>query len=305
MDKTIGFIGLGQMGKWMALNLVKRHFDLTVFDINQEAMALLIKQGAKPASSPAQLARSVDWIIFSLPNPDIIEEVVFSKDGIVKGSKAGQILIDCGTADYLWAREFSASLQEHGIRFADAPVSGMEQRAKEATLTIMFGGPEDLLEEIRPVLEAMGNTIVHMGNIGSGQLAKMINNVLFNANLAALAEVLPMAVKLGLDPEKTGQVINTGSGQSFASKVFIPNILENCFDKGYPLNQAYKDMDGVAKISAQYQIPLPMVHTAATTYQMALAAGFAHEDKGAMIKVFEGLLDVKFRKKERRSKHKL
>ena len=297
MDKTIGFIGLGQMGKWMALNLVKRHFDLTVFDINQEAMALLIKQGAKPASSPAQLARSVDWIIFSLPNPDIIEEVVFSKDGIVKGSKADQILIDCGTADYLWAREFSASLQEHGIRFADAPVSGMEQRAKEATLTIMFGGPEDLLEEIRPVLEAMGNTIVHMGNIGSGQLAKMINNVLFNANLAALAEVLPMAVKLGLDPEKTGQVINTGSGQSFASKVFIPNILENCFDKGYPLELAYKDKHHAMEVSAQKKIPLPMVRTAAETYQKALDSGWGHEDKGAMIKVFERALGVKFRKK--------
>jgi 3-hydroxyisobutyrate dehydrogenase-like beta-hydroxyacid dehydrogenase len=297
MVKTIGFIGLGQMGRWMALNLVNCHFDLTVFDINAEAMAFLTKQGAQQASSPAQLARWVDCIILSLPNSDIVEEVVFNKEGIVRGSRVGQILIDCGTADYLWTREFSTSLQEYGIRFADAPVSGMEQGAKEATLTIMYGGNEELLEEIRPVLAAMGNTIVPMGKVGSGQLAKMINNVLFNANIATLAEILPMAVKLGLDPEKTAQVIHTGSGQSFASKVFIPNILENCFNKGYPLNQAYKDMVSAVKISARHQIPLPMVHTAATTYQMALTSGFSNEDKGAMIKVFERLLEVKFRKK--------
>jgi 3-hydroxyisobutyrate dehydrogenase-like beta-hydroxyacid dehydrogenase len=297
--KKIGFIGLGQMGKWMASNLVKCGFDLTVFDINPEAAALLSKQGAVQTSSPAELARRVDLTILSLPNSDVVEDVTFGKDGIVHGSKSGQILVDCGTAGYLWTRKFSASLQENGLRFADAPVTGLEQRAKDATLTIMYGGEQNLLEEIRPLLEAMGNHVVPMGDVGSGQLAKMINNILYNANIAALAEVLPMAVKLGLDPVRIAEVVNAGSGQSFASKFFIPHMLEDCFDHSYSLNNAYKDMANAAEISAHYKIPLPMVHTALTTYQKALSLGLGQEDKGAMIKVFEKKLGVAFRKRRK------
>ena len=296
MLKTVGFIGLGQMGKWMALNLVKHDFDLTVYDINDAAVAFLADQGARQVESPAELARSVDLIILSLPDSDVVEEVVCGRDGIVHGSSPGQIVVDCGTSGYLWTQEFARSLEAKGIRFVDAPVTGMEKRAKAGTLTIMYGGDDDILEEIRPSLEAMGKEIVHMGQVGNGQLSKMLNNILYNSNIAALAEVLPMSVKLGLDPEKIARVINSGSGQSFASEVFIPNILEDCFDKSYPLEHAYKDMHNAMEISARKKIPLPMVHTAATTYQMALNSGWGHEDKGAMIKVFENGLGVTFRK---------
>jgi 3-hydroxyisobutyrate dehydrogenase-like beta-hydroxyacid dehydrogenase len=285
------------MGKWMASNLVNCGFDLSVFDISKEALALLAKQRATRTGSPAELAKSVDVIILSLPNSDVVAEVVCGQDGILQEAKPGQILVDCGTAGYLWTRKFSDSLHKQGLRFADAPVTGLEQRAKDATLTIMFGGAEELLQEIRPMLEAMGSHIVHMGDVGSGQLAKMINNVLYNANMAALAEVLPMAVKLGLSPEKIAEVINAGSGQSFASEFFIPNILDGCFDRSYSLDNAYKDMTNAAEISTHFQISLPMVQTAMTTYQKALSLGLGAEDKGAMIKVFEDKLGVAFRKK--------
>ena len=298
-SKKIGFIGLGQMGKWMASNLVKSGFDLSVFDINSEAMALLAKQGAAQATSAAELAKRVEVIILSLPNSDVVEAVVRGPDGILQGARPGQILIDCGTSGYRWTREFSESLRKHKLHFVDAPVTGLEQRAKDATLTIMFGGPQELLQKIRPMLEAMGSHIVYMGDIGCGQLAKMINNILYNANLAALAEVLPMAVKLGLDPEKVAEVINAGSGQSFASQFFIPNILEGSFDRSYSLDNAHKDMANAAEISDHYKIPLPMVQTAITTYEKALALGLGAEDKGAMIKVFEDKLGVAFRKKRK------
>ncbi len=297
MVKKVGFIGLGQMGKWMASNLVKQQFDLTVFDIDNKAMELLSGQGAQTAGNPSQVAEFTDLIILSLPNADVNEAVVFGENGIVKGATPGKMLVDCGTSGYLWTREFAKKMETMGIRFADAPVTGMEKRAKAATLTIMFGGAEDLLKEIRPVLEAMGKNIIHMGEVGNGQLTKMLNNIIYNSNIAALAEVLPMSVKLGLDPDKIARVINNGSGCSFASEVFIPNILEGCFDKSYPLEHAYKDMSHALEISAREKIPLPMVHAAATTYQMALSSGYGHEDKGAMIKVFEKALGVKFRKK--------
>ena len=299
LNKKIGIIGLGQMGKWMASNLVKSGFDLSVFDINPEAMALLIKMGAAQTASPADLAKRVDVIILSLPNSDVVEEVVQGQDGILQGARHGQIIIDCGTAAYLWTKEFSDSMRKHELYFADAPVTGLEQRAKDGTLTIMFGGAEELLQKVQPVLEAMGNRIVHMGDTGCGQLAKMINNILYNANIAALAEVLPMAVKLGLDPEKIAEVINAGSGQSFASQFFIPNILEGAFDLSYSLGNAHKDMAHVAEISTHYKISLPMIQTAIATYEKALSMGLGAEDKGAMIKVFEDKLGVAFRKKQK------
>ncbi len=297
MVTKVGFIGLGQMGKWMASNLVRQNFDLTVFDIDKDAMVFLSKQGAQTAGNPSQVAEFTDLIILSLPNADVNEAVVFGENGIAEGATTGKMLVDCGTSGYLWTREFAKKMESMGIRFADAPVTGMEKRAKEATLTIMFGGAEDLLEEIRPVLEAVGKNIIHMGEVGNGQLTKMLNNILYNSNIAALAEVLPMSAKLGLDPEKIARVINNGSGCSFASEAFIPNILEGCFDKSYPLEHAYNDMSHALEISAREKIPLPMVHTAATTYQMALSSGYGHEDKGAMVKVFENALGVKFRKK--------
>jgi 3-hydroxyisobutyrate dehydrogenase-like beta-hydroxyacid dehydrogenase len=182
-------------------------------------------------------------------------------------------------------------------------VTGMDIRAREGTLTIMCGGEEDDVKEIWPLLEHLGNKILYMGNAGNGQLSKLINQLLYNANVATLAEVLPMAVKLGLDPEQIAQVINTGSGKSFASEFFIPGILENQFARGYSLKNAYKDMISAASLSGHCRIPLPMVHAATTTYQMALALGLGEEDKGAMIKVFERILNVMFRKKPDKETH--
>ncbi|MGD9211397.1 MAG: NAD(P)-dependent oxidoreductase, partial [Desulfobacteraceae bacterium] len=225
MQKKIGFIGLGQMGRWMATNLAVKGFDLTVFDVDDKAVEKLAEKGAKPSKSPADLAKQVDCIFLSLPNSQVVETVVFKDNGIVTASKPGQILIDCGTSNFLWTQEFHQRLLKHNIRFADVPVTGMEQRAKEATLAFMFGGEKELLEEIRPALEAMGTEVQYMGDIGTGQLSKTINNILLNIHLAALAEVVPMAVKMGLDPKRIVDVINNGSGKSFASSVFLPWIL--------------------------------------------------------------------------------
>ncbi len=298
MSKNAGFIGLGKMGKWMALNLINAGFNLTVYDIDTASMAFLSSHGAEAVASPAEMAEKSDVIIFSLPDATVVESVVMGDNGIVHGSKEGLILVDCGTSDYFWTMDFGASLQKRGIRFIDAPVTGLEYRAKDGTLTIMFGGDEAILEEVRPVLDAIGNTVIHMGAAGKGQLSKMTNNLIYDVNLAALAEVLSMAVKLGLEPEKITQVINTGSGHSFASEFFLPHILEGEFDNSYWMEKAYKDLAAAASISAQKKIPLPVSHAATTTYQMALASGLGKEDKGAMIKVFEKINGVKFRRKQ-------
>lgn len=297
MVQKAGFVGLGHMGKWMALNILKAGFDLTVFDIVPETVRFLRDQEAKSATNPAEMARQVNWVFLSLPNTAVVEKVIFGDQGLAHGAEPGLVVVDCGTTSYVPTLDFAQRLGELGVRFADAPVSGMEARAREGTLTIMFGGEEALFEEVRPALDAMGNKVLYMGEVGSGQLTKLTNQLLFNISAAAIAEVLPMAAKLGLDPEKTLQVITTGTGRSFAAEFFGPRILEGRFDEGYPLKHAYKDMISAAEICAYERIPLPLVHAATTTYQMALADGLGDEGKGAMLKVFERILGVEFRKR--------
>lgn len=298
MKKKVGFIGLGEMGKWMALNMMKSGLDLTVYDIDPRAMKFLTDQGMKSGRNSGDVAAGVDWVFLSLPNTEIVEDVIFGPNGLVQGAKSGLIVVDLSTIKYLPTLDIARRLQDRGIHFADAPVSGMEARAREAQLTVMFGGEEAIFEQIRPAFDAIANKVVYMGGIGSGQLTKLINQLLFNISCAAIAEVLPMAVRLGLDPEKVTQVVTTGTGRSFAAEFFAPLALEGRFDQGYPLKEAYKDMVSAAEICAKEKIPLPLVHATTTTYQMALREGFGDESKGAMIKVFEELLGVKFRKKE-------
>jgi 3-hydroxyisobutyrate dehydrogenase-like beta-hydroxyacid dehydrogenase len=298
MKTKIGFIGLGTMGKWMALNLVKAGFPTAVFDINAEAVRFLTGQGATAANSPAALAAQVDWLFISVPDTEVVEKVLFGENGVVQGVRPALTVIDLSTISYMPTLEIHRKLKEKGIGFADAPVSGMEARAKEAKLTIMFGGDEGLFQMVRPALDVIGNQVVYMGEAGSGQLTKLINQLLFNINAAGIAEVLPMAVKLGLDPEKVAQVVTTGTGRSFAAEFFIPLTLKNRFDDGYPLEHAYKDMISAAEISAHKKIPLPLVNATTVTFQMALAGGFGSCSKGALIRVFEKILGVEFRKKQ-------
>lgn len=297
MTKKVGFIGLGTMGKWMARNVMKAGFDLTVFDIDQQAMKFLTDQGASSSRNPGDLAAEVDWVFLSLPDTEIVEGVIFGQDGLINGLKSGTIVVDLSTIKYLPTLDIARRLQERGVHFADAPISGMEARAREAKLTVMFGGEKAIFERVRPVFDAISNKVIYMGEIGSGQLTKLINQLLFNISCAAIAEVIPLAVKLGLDPERVTQVVTTGTGRSFAAEFFLPLALERRFDQGYPLKLAYKDMISAAEICANEKIPLPLVQSTTTTYQMALNQGLGDESKGAMIKVFERILDVEFRKK--------
>ena len=296
MKEKIGFIGLGTMGKWMALNMLKAGFPMRVFDINPAPVEFLAGQGAAAAKSPADVAADVDWLFLSLPDTELVEEVVFGENGVAQGAGSGLVLVDLSTIGYIPTLEINRKLKEKGILFADAPVSGMEARAKEAKITVMFGGDEGLFQKVRPALDAIGNQIVYMGEVGSGQLTKLINQLLFNISCAGLAEVLPMAVKLGLDPEKVAQVVTTGTGRSFAADFFIPLTLENRFDEGYPVKSAYKDMISAAEISAHKGIPLPVVNATAVTFQMAIAEGLGDLSKGGLIRVFEKLLGTEFRK---------
>lgn len=297
MKPEIGFVGLGIMGKWMALNLIKAGFSLKFFARRKEVIEEVTSQGGKGLPSVKELARQSAWIIFCLPNTETVEEVLFGKDGMVEVLKPGQVVIDCGTIHPLSTRKIAQSLMEKGIPFLDAPVSGMEARAKAGTLTIMVGGEESAFQQVRPALEAMGNKIIYMGASGNGQMMKMINNVLLDIHCATLAELLALAVKMGLDPEQVVAVVRSGTGQCFAVDNFGPLILERNFGPGYPMGDAYKDMVHAVEISSAQRIPLPLTAAAMVTYQMALDQGLGRENKGAMVKVWEKVLGVEVRKR--------
>ena len=270
VKRHVGFIGLGEMGQWMALNIRNKGFPLVVHDLKEERVRELVQQGAEAAHDLSEIAIRCHWIVLSLPDSSVVESVIFGSNGLKTNLKGGHIIIDCGTTSPIFTRQTSAVLKEEGVTFLDAPVSGMEAGAKEGTLTIMVGGDEGAYLKIYPVLEAMGKNVVYMGASGNGQIAKMTNNVLFNISCAAMAEILPLATKMGLDPERVCSVIRTGTGQSFGFNFFSPYVLEGNFKPGYPMESAYKDMAAVMELAVKYQIPLPVTCSAMQTYQMAL-----------------------------------
>lgn len=298
MTPRVGCIGLGEMGMGMALNIIKAGFALVVHDLKKEHVEEAVSRGASSAESPRDLAQKSDWIILSLPETEVVKTVLFGPAGIIEGIHEGSVVIDCGTTHPLATREIVASMKKTGVPFLDAPVSGMKARAREGTLTIMVGGDEEVFAEVKPVLSSIGNKIIYMGGSGNGQLTKLVNQLLFNINTAAIAEILPMAVKMGLDPERVYEVAKTGTGASFALEFFGSLILKGDFQPGYHLTGAYKDMVSALEICANEKIPLPVTAAATFTYQLALAQGLGDENKGAMIKVWEKALDVKVRGKQ-------
>jgi 3-hydroxyisobutyrate dehydrogenase-like beta-hydroxyacid dehydrogenase len=291
---NIAFIGLGQMGKPMALNLLKRHPNLIVAAADTSSYPEFERLGARTAQRLADAA-DADIVFLSLPNGDVVRDVLLGEDGVAEHLRAGTIVVDTSTINYSVTVEIAQTLAGKGIHFIDAPVSGMEARAVDGTLTAMCGGAEDDFQRVEPYLATMANNILWMGDVGAGQLTKLINQLLFDINVAGLAEVLPMAVRLGLDPEKIGSVINSGTGRSYASEFFIPQILKGSFSSGYPLQHAYKDLVSAAEIGGRHGIPMPVLAAATATYQTALLKGYGKLDKGAMIKVFEELNNVEFR----------
>jgi len=288
-----GFVGLGQMGEPMAINLASKH-SVTVYCRNEPRREAWIKRGITAAAELRDLA-AANVIFLCLPNTQVVEDVLFGDGGLAEVLRPETIVFDTSTIDYQATTKIAARLAENNVEYIDAPISGMQARAEEASLTMMCGGREDLVDRLRPALSTMASNVLYMGPTGSGQLMKLVNQLLFDINAAAIAEVLPLALKLGLDPQMVADVVNNGTGRSFASEFFIPNILNNKFEDGYPMAAAYKDLISGAEISAQHCIPTPVLAAATSTYQQALLAGHGDKDKGGMICLFEDLLGVKFR----------
>jgi 3-hydroxyisobutyrate dehydrogenase-like beta-hydroxyacid dehydrogenase len=290
----LGFVGLGQMGRAMASNLLKSGAALNVCDLDERHFAAFRALGAGTTRTCADLA-DADIVFLSLPGSAEVRSVLTGEQGLLSRLTPGRMVVDLSTITHSATVELGRAMAAQGVMFLDAPVSGMEARAIDGTLTVMCGGTPEAFARARPLLELIGNKILYMGPSGSGQLTKLVNQLLFDINAAALGEVLPMAIRMGLDPDLVGEVVNSGTGRSYASEFFIQRILRGHFADGYPLRHAYKDLVSAAELSANLCIPMPVLAAATATYQTALLRGHGAEDKGAMVRVFEELLGVEVR----------
>jgi len=292
-DET-GFIGLGRMGRGMALNLAKSVDGLRVFDSASEALRVLEEAGGIACASPADMAKQCKLVFLCLPNADPVREVIFGPQGLQSGMGDELTIIDTTTLDRTEAIAIEGEAADVGIAYRDCPVSGMPFRAENGTLTTMFGGPRDEFDRVASTLRAFGEDVIYAGPLGSGQAMKAINNIIYNVNIAALCEVLPLAVAVGLDPEEVGRLVTSASSRSFASDYFVPRMLERRFDTDFSMEDAYKDIVNVQRMGVETRASLPVVNAMVATYQAALAADLGDQPKSAMLKVYEKALGVRF-----------
>ena len=286
---TVGYIGLGLMGKSIARNILKAGFPLVAHNRSRAAVEELCAEGAKAAFSPAEVAAQVDVVFTNLPDSPDVEQVALGAQGIIAGAHPGLIFVDNSTIKPATARRIAEALGAKGVLCLDAPVSGGDIGARNATLAIMVGGPAEALEKVMPVFQAMGKTITHVGEAGAGQIAKAANQIMVAAQMVAMGELLIFAQKAGADPQKVVEAIRGGAAQCWALDVKPPRLFAGNRAPGFKAYMQAKDLGIVLETARQYGIPLPALAVQAQLFNAMLQMGMAELDNSAVIGVIEAL----------------
>ena len=295
---VIGFIGLGVMGKPMSKNLVKAGYTLVVHDIIRKPVKELVSLGAEEAVSPKDVAEHSQLIITMLPDSPDVELVALGSDGIVEGVSEGDIYIDMSTIAPPVAVKVAEAMAKKRVRCLDAPVSGGDVGAEEGTLSIMVGGDEDLFNEVLPIFEVMGKTIVHCGPNGAGQTVKACNQIQVALNLIAMGEALVLGTKAGVDPAIVVEVLSGGLAQSRVMDVRGPRIIKRIFEPGFRSKLHYKDLNIIRETARAYGASLPASALAHELFGAMQAQGWGDLDHSAVMRVIELLSDVEVRTAE-------
>lgn len=294
-NNVIGFVGLGKMGGGMVRNLISKGVQVAVFDKNRESQILSQKVGAQVFDSLAELVQAVSIVFLCLPFKPEIDDVLFGENGIVSASKKNILIVDTSTIYFNDAQDFQEKLLKYDIRYVDCPISGLPKRAKNGSLTMMFGGSVSDYNLVCPYLKLMGSFIIHCGDCGTGQLMKAFNNALYNINIAAMSEMLPLAVKAGLNSNHIAKMFMSGSSRSFASEHFLPKIMEGEFKGDYSMGDAYKDIENVKRAIQNVSLELPLFDGMVKVYKESLDQGYEQHSKSAMLKVYEKKLGIKLK----------
>jgi 2-hydroxy-3-oxopropionate reductase len=289
----VGYIGLGLMGKSIARNILKAGFPLTIHNRSSAAVKELVAEGAQSAASPAEVAQQVDVVFTNLPDTPDVEKAVLSENGIAAGSHEGLIWVDNSTIKPAAARRLAAKLADRSVQALDAPVSGGDIGAREATLAIMVGGPAAVLEKVRPILQAMGKTITHVGGAGAGQVAKAANQIMVAAQMVAMGELLIFSQKAGVDPQKVVEAIKGGAAQCWTLDVKPPRLFAGNRKPGFKASMMAKDLNIILDTARDYGMPLPSAAVDAQLYNDMLLNGMGDLDNSAVVAMLEDISGTK------------
>jgi len=298
MAPTVGFIGLGLMGKPMARNVLKAGFPLVVHNRSQGAVQELVGEGAAAGTSPADVAARVDVLCTCLPGPADVRKVYLEADGVLAGVRPGAVLVDMSTIDPATHQEIAARAAERGVGYLDGPVSGGTGGARDATLTIMIGGDAATLETAMPVLRAMGQRIYHIGPVGSGAVVKIINNMMSAINALGVTEGLVLGTKFGIDPAVVYEVVNNSSGTS-RTLGSAQAIMRRDFEPGFMIDLMHKDVGLAVDLGKQLKVRTLAAALAQQTLQECQALGFGRAGTTAQIIPLERIAGVEVRPHEK------
>lgn len=293
--RRVGFVGVGAMGGPMAANLLRAGHHLTVHDLRRETAAPLLEQGAAWAGTPRAVAAASDAVLLSLPNPADVEDVMTRPDGVLAGAATGGTVIDLSTNAPAVVRALAAAAAERGVRFLDAPVSGGVRGARKGTLAVMVGGDAACLDEHRPLLEAIGDRVFHVGDVGAGNVVKLLNNMLFFVNLLGAVEALVVGAKAGVDPAVLREVVQASSGTSFAWDSGTRAILRDRLAPTFTMALAAKDIGLATALAEEVEVDVPMGGLAHRLIDRCRDDGMAAEDVLAVVKVLEAQAGVTVR----------
>ena len=291
MKPRVGFVGIGNIGEPVCRHLLDEGYELMIYDAYPEALARLDDTPAEPAASPGALATEADVVLLSLPNSDVVEEVVLGESGLKEGLSSGKALIDTSSSRPSSTRAISERLAAAGVDMLDAPVSGGVLRAREGTLSVMVGGKRAVYERYREILGSFGEKILYVGDHGTGHLVKALNNLLSATTLASAAEAALLAQRAGVAPDAFVEVINASNGRSYSTEVKFPRyILNRAFDDGFALGLMRKDLKIALETAAEMEFPMPIGSALAQIWELAVARGYSPENHTAIYAFLEDLL---------------
>ena len=295
MPDTIGFIGLGIMGKPMAHNLLKAGFAIIVHNRHQVVTDELVAAGASAGVRPREIAASCDVLITMLPDAPQVEEVLLGSEGVIEGAHAGLIVIDMSTISPIVTRILADRLAERGIAMLDAPVSGGDKGAIAGTLSIMVGGEEDVFNRCMPIFQALGKTIVHVGNSGAGQVVKACNQIVVALIIEAVSEALVLGSKAGVDPAKILQVLNGGLAANRVMELRGASMLAHDFAPGGRIKTHHKDLGIILELGRMYGVSLPVTAQVDQMFASMVTRGRGDLDHTALLTYLEDLADHQIR----------
>ena len=284
---AVGFIGIGAMGEPMALNLIKAGYQLTVYARRAEAAAALVKAGAALAATPVEVARASAIVVTMVTTAADCEQVTLGAQGIIEGAAAGAVVIDMATISPLAARRIAEALAARGIEHIDAPVSGGPMGARDGTLSIMAGGADAVFARVKPLFEAMGKTILHMGDHGAGQVTKACNQLSLTVTLQGVAEAINLAARCGVDPVKVREAMLGGFAASRVLELFGKRMVERDFEHGVDARFYHKDLNIVLGLTHELGLPSPAAAVTLQQINALVGRGGAYSDFSRMIEVLE------------------